>query len=365
MNTHTSQQPPDHTNPDDSYLWSGTGTPDPLVVSLEESLSSHKLAKHELGDAPPQRASTWRRTRWFIWSGSMAAAIVLAWITLYWGAPRHPSSIWTLSPGNGVADISTVAPSTVDGESGRLVRTISTAPASFTTASIADAATVRIEASSTVRLFEPLQPLDKSTSSTAPTSGTELELAEGSVYIGTNEHGPGIGVRTPSGSATMHIQPGSAALIRIPAGDASSSGGIELKNGMIGIALPSFASTESRFRLAPGMSCPITRTSKGITIGTPRPAAASEMLSAALAFFDSQMEAPNSDPATRRDSLGKVLAIAGPHEDRLLWNLMHRTDEAGRKQIIGYLRTRSKSIGSLDDDALIRLDPDEMNAWWR
>lgn len=323
------------------YLWDRSGPVDEHIADLERVLAGHAFT----GRVPAELMREPRRLPWrdraIIAAGVL---LVLASLTRYWIVrtplvPRAPIS-WTIASSTGTYTAETPGPTKSPGghETGQWVETSA-------------GASVRLEA-----LSGGIVTLNADTRALMVDMGNttqRLELAHGSIYTEPSKSDTPIEVVTPVGIAT--IAPGTACLITY---DKLKNGSVEVKRGRI------------EFRTQ-GPDTQVTRFGAGSTatiafgrLYTPRRGDASPELIAALTAYESPPP-PGAHRLGWTDIPPSVLQAAGTADEITLWNLMHRTDEDGRKRIIGRARELTKSMWKLDNDALLRLDDGAMETWWQ
>lgn len=326
------------------YLWDRSGPVDEQIADLERVLAGHAFT----GRVPAELMREPRRLPWrdraIIAAGVL---LVLASLTRYWIVrtplvPRAPIS-WTIASSTGKHTAEAPGPTKSPGgpETGQWVETSA-------------GASVRLEA-----LSGGIVTLNADTRALMVDMGNttqRLELAHGSIYTEPSKSDTPIEVVTPVGIAT--IAPGTACLITY---DKLKNGSVEVKRGRI------------EFRTQ-GPDTQVTRFGAGSTatiafgrLYTPRRGDASPELIAALAAYESPPPPGMTSPEWWILSLDSsdILKAANPSDEITLWNLMHRTDEDGRKQIIARARELTKSMWKIENDALLRLDQDAMEAWWQ
>ncbi len=320
------------------YLWDRSGPVDERIVELERVLAGHAFA----GRVPAELMRQPRRVSWVVPTIAAAAMLVIGVVGAYllrsvMPPPRALNS-WTIASSTGTYTAETLGP----------VQSLGT-PATGQWIETSGGASLSLEArrGGIVSLSADTRVLMVDLSYSAQ----RLELAYGSIYTQPAKSDTRIEVVTPMGIAT--IAPGTSCLITY---DKNKTGIVEVKRGSV--VFRSQGQDSQVTRLGSGSAATIASG----RLHTPRRGDASPALIAALTAY----EKPPPGRYINWSSIPPdVLKAVNPSDELTLWNLMHRTDEDGRKRIIARTRELTKSMWKLDSDALLRLDSDAMEAWWQ
>jgi hypothetical protein len=329
----------------DTYLWEGTGAPDPELQRLESMLRQFQHSGAAL-QLPPRTSANSAKSLYALarnrWIPLFAAAAILllaiiggirvtrtgrpplgvhpAWdVARIEGSPRVGSQFITADHANGKLEV------------GQILETDSTSRA---TLSVADIGQLRVEPNSRVRLIQTGEDRKR----------VALEVGKISAAIWAT---PGeFLVDTPSAVAvdlgcfyTLEIAP-------------DGSGTLHTTLGFVGFHLnnrdsfiPTGAMCATRARIGPG---------------TPHFEDVPDSFRDALAVLDFGSQ----DSASRAAALKKVLSQARARDALTLWHLLSRTDGAERALVYDRLAILIAPPNGVSRDGALRLDPPMLNLWW-
>lgn len=330
--------------PSGDYLWDRSPPVLESISRLESILSPLALQSLELRiDASSSTAHTKisavtpRSSRLWMTLGLAAAAALVVLCGVLILAQRKSTvedRSWFVASSSGGVSIKNVHPGRhkAEPEQGLVIETASDGTARLQTAG---GASVTLESSTRVRSFD------------LPGSAQRLRLEAGRLYVDGSATATDIEIMTTAG--IMTVSPMSRCMFFQYS---NGSGDIETKQGRV-----TFRDAETHTRIGAFMRARFAAPGR---IETPYRGDAPTGLTDALAQLD---QTDVSDSKAIYSLLSAVLASSRPEDQGTLWNLMWRTDAAGRKRIIGRIRSYKHPV-NLNDDALIQLNPDAMEVWW-
>jgi len=330
----------------DSYLWDGTGQPNPETLRLEQALGRFRQS----GPAPPFPAIELPARRWRWWSEIASNA---------W-TPRFAAAILVISA-LGCGLWLAQSPKTLSlGHSGWSVEITSTSrPSENGDVPVAKKATrlelgesLEIDAVSKASLAVPeigrieVEPMTRLRLLQSSTGRNRIALDRGTIHA-TIWAPPGqFVVDTPSATAvdlgcmyTLHI-------------DDSGSGILRTTLGWVG-----FHRHHRESFIPAGAACP-THVKSGP--GTPYFEDASEAFRAALAQLDSLD--PDSSP--RKSALNIVLHEARSRDAFTLWHLLPRVTSAERSVVYDRLAALAPPPQRVTREGILHLDTAMLDSWW-
>jgi len=312
---------------DDSYLWDGSGEPDPDVVRLEQTLGRlrHTGAALQLPSRPaPPR---YRANRWM----ALAAGIVLA-AGVGWFATAMRRSTW---------DISHVAGSpAVDGRpvltTGRLAigERLVTDGASRARLAVGHIGQVDVDPNTRVQLIQ------------ARSAEHRMSLERGTIHARIWAPPKFFFVNTPAATA---IDLGCAYTLHV---DDDGSGVLRVTHGWVG-----FERDGREAYIPQGAMC-VTR--PGIGPGTPRYEDAPSGYGEALMLLDFGAQ----DAPGREDALKLVLSQARRRDALTLWHLLPRGRADERAQVYERLASLAPPPDGVTRELALAGDRTALGLWW-
>jgi hypothetical protein len=329
----------------DTYLWDGSGEPDPEVQRLETLLSQFRHIEDALV-LPPQPQVQAGKLPTYIrqmpWIPRLAAAgIVLSALVTGVIVTFLPSSSfrsapgWRVAPVAGTPQIGTIF-ITADRSNTKLQvgETLETNATSRASISQEDIGHVDIEPNSRVRVLQ----MDN--------QRKRIQLDVGTIHAAIWAPAGQFVVDTPSAVA---VDLGCAYTLRV---GPDGSGTIRTTLGWVGFQfnrrdsfIPAGAMCSTRPKIGPG---------------TPYFEDASESFRDAVAKFDSISQAPE----VREAALTTILAQARPSDSLTLWHLLPRTVGAGRERVFDRFAALVRPPRGVTRDGVLQLNQSMLDLWW-
>jgi hypothetical protein len=316
-----------------SYLWDGSGTPDPEVVRLETLLSQ---LRHAGELAPlPERERARASTRTIILGLSAAAAVLLiAGIVWFRTAPPRPEwSVQTIA-GAPVVDGSQGKDTQTAGDRLGVGEWIVTDAVSRARLSVAQIGRVDVEPNTRLQLTD--------------VRGREhrLALARGSIHARIWAPPRFFFVNTPSATAidlgceyTLQVDEQGVGVIRV------SSGWVAFESGSRQAYIPAGARGTTR---------------PGIGPGTPYYEDAPAGFGEALDVLDID----RSDGQARADALERILSSTRRRDALTLWHLVQRGTPAERERVYDRLASLVPPPQGVSRSAVVAGDRRALEQWW-
>lgn len=330
---------------DDSYLWDGTGEPDPEIMRLERSLAQFR---HK-GEVPafPVAITTSEQNSWFsflslLWprrfaaiAASAALVIATSILVLRNGLPAAQRPGWEVARTEGAPLVGVHRIETAGGKSklevGQLLVTNGNSRAIITVAEIGE---IQVDPDTRVRLLQ------------TGRDRKRVSLEEGTIHAAIWAPPGEFVVDTPSATAvdlgcayTLHVAPDGSGLLRTTL-------------GWVG-----FHSNGRDSFIPAGAVCP---THKNLGPGIPYMEDASEPFRNALAQFDFTAESPDS----RAAALRTVLSQSRKDDALTLWHLLSRTSGAEREKVYDRFASLVRPPDGVTRDGILRLDQQQLDLWW-
>lgn len=331
MNQH---KPP--LTPNEQYLWDRTGTPDPTTAQLEHALRPLRFSGTLHPPAEPARR--WLRPL------ALAAAVALislgAWMSLRHQSPRTapPATTPTWTVASSVGKVHLSDPVAV--KAAATERTLSTDESGRAVLACGEHSTVNVESNTRMRFVDgdPLHPW--------------VSLASGSLFTQVSAKDRPVLVGVPGGS--IAIRPGAAASISVD--EQSGSAHTTCKRGELHIAW-----SDRQTRVLGPATCAITR---DLGPALPLPASMSPAACGVVEELAGLLAYGAKSPKQADDMLRTFLAGATREQAPLLWNLLWRVEGDQRRAVRDRLAFLIKQP-KMHPDAVLKLDPAAMDAWWR
>lgn len=317
---------------ENTYLWDGSGQPDPEIVRLETVLRQlgHRGAPPAL---PPRKLAPLRSTTWVIGAVSSAAAVLLI-IAIGWYAMAALRRGWTVHPITGAP---MVDGSRAAGSSSARLRVGGWLETDATSRARIDVGQIgRVEVEPNTRL-----------QAVAARGGEHrMSLARGIIHARIWAPPKIFFVNTPSATAvdlgceyTLQVDAAGGGLIRVTLGWVSFEG-----NGRESF-IPQGA---------------IGRTRRGAGPGTPYYEDAPSGYGDALAILDFSA----ADDARRSSALDLILSSARRQDAMTLWHLLTRVAPDERGRVYDRLAELVPPPPSATRDAVLRGDRAALDQWW-
>jgi hypothetical protein len=330
--------------PRDSYLWDGSGPPDPEIQHLERALG--RFRHNPSAPLFPQiEASGWRSSWWSelgsnTWLPRFAAALlIVSAMGSGWWLARSPNasrmahdgwdvSVTSASPNSGNGD---TAGKSARLELGESLETDATSKASI---AVAEIGRLEVEPVTRLRLLQ------------SGAGRKRIALDRGTIHA-TIWAPPGqFVVDTPSAVAvdlgcmyTLHI-------------DDSGSGILRTTLGWVG-----FHRNGRESFIPAGAACP-THIQSGP--GTPYFEDASDAFRTALA----QMDSVEVDRPTRKSALASALREARARDAFTLWHLLPRVNGVERALVLDRLTALVAPPAGVTREGILGLDSAMLDSWW-
>jgi len=329
---------------DDSYLWDGSGEPDPEVQRLEKSLA---VFRHR-GKAPTfpvvlpaaetksffSLQNLWPR-RFAAVAATAAFAIAISLLVSRPIPPVTPRPGWEVTRLEGAPLVGKhsiqVSGAKAKLEVGELLVTNSTSSATVTVAEIGE---IQVDPGTRVRLLQTMRDRKR------------ISLEEGTIHAAIWAPPGEFVVDTPSATAvdlgcayTLHVAPDGSGLLRTTL-------------GWVG-----FHSNGHDSFIPAGAVCP---THRNLGPGTPYFEDASESFRTALA----QLDFDNLTPESRSTALQIVLSQARKDDALSLWHLLSRTQGAEREKVFKRFAALVPPPSGVTPDGILHLDQKQLDLWW-
>jgi len=319
-----------------SYLWDGSGEPDPDVVRLETVLGQlrHRGNPPKLPDRQPRAF----RTVWLVGGLSAAAAVLLA-VAVAWYALGGFSSGWSVQRLAGTPMVDGVRVNGDRSQAGRLRvgKWLETDDVSRARIEVGQIGRVEVDPNTRLQLVDARGPEHR------------MSLSKGTIHARIWAPPKRFFVNTPSATAvdlgceyTLQVDLNGAGLIKVTLGWVSFEGyGREsfIPDGAIGTTRP------------------------GAGPGTPYYEDAPPGFGDALAILD---YGP-ADDARRTGALDLILSSARPHDALTLWHLLSRGTSAERARVYERLAVLVPPPQGVSREAVLgddRRAHDARDEWW-
>jgi FecR protein len=318
---------------DSSYLWDGSGKPDPEVVRLETLLG--QLRHH--GQPPPlpvRQSSRFSRTAWLVGGLSAAAAVLLA-AAIAWYALGLYGGGWSVQTLSGAPVVDGVRASD-NSKAGRLRvgEWLETDAVSRARMEVEQIGRVEVDPNTRLQLVE------------ARGREHRMALSQGTIHARIWAPPKLFFVNTPSATAvdlgceyTLQVDVSGAGLIRVTLGWVSFEGyGREsfIPDGAIGTTRP------------------------GAGPGTPYYEDAPSGYGEALTVLD---YGPADDPR-RAGALDLILTTARRRDALTLWHLLSRGTAAERERVYDRLAVLAPPPQGVERAAVLAGDRAALDRWW-
>jgi hypothetical protein len=327
----------------DSYLWDGSGVPDPEIQRLEALLGKfrHDRRVQVFPELAPERRWTFssRRTRLFSALATTAAAVVAIAVVTFLVHERKPAPVtvagWDVSRLAGAPRIGRKTISAKQGTSrlaiGQVVETDEQSRASLRAENTGQ---IEMGPSTRLRLL-------------AMGSGLRrIALDRGTIHAHIWAPPGQFVVDTPS---ALTVDLGCAYTLQV---DDSGAGFVRTSLGWVGFKLnghesfiPAGAACSTRPKLGPG---------------TPYFEDAPSEFRAALERFDFE----DGTQQQRARDLAIVLAQSRKRDALTLWHLLARVDEGQRLLVYDRLGALAPPPASVSKEGILRLDQPMLDLWW-
>lgn len=314
---------------DDSYLWDGSGDPDPEVVRLEQTLG--RLRHHGVPPSLPARRTVPARRYGVAAIAAMAAGLVLA-VSAAWLVIAMRRAAWDVSQ---LAGTPSIDGQMVSGSSrltigARLV----TDAVSRARLSVSHIGQVDVDPNTRVQLLE------------ARGREHRMSLERGTIHARIWAPPQFFFVNTPAATAidlgcayTLHVGEDGSGLLRVT-------------NGWVG-----FERDGRQAYIPQGAVC---ATRRDVGPGTPRYEDAPSGYGEALTLLDfGPKEAPG-----RAEALALILSQARRKDALTLWHLLTRGTAAERAQVYDRLATVAPPPQGVTRDLVLRGDRTALSMWW-
>jgi hypothetical protein len=337
------KMPEDESN--NSYLWDGSGEPDPEVLRLEKSLAQFR---HK-GEAPIFPADIRIKEEKFSWGflqllwprrlaacAAISAFTVLAvFLTSRPGPPTILVPSWEVARVEGAP---MVGANSIQGagakgklQVGQLLVTNESSRATITVAEIGE---IQVDPGTRIRLLQTMRDRKR------------ISLEEGTIHAAIWAPPGEFVVDTPSAVAvdlgcayTLHVAPDGSGLLRTTLGWV----------GFHANGRDSFIPT--------GAVCP---THRNVGPGTPYMESASESFRAALA----QLDFDSLTPESRAAALQTILSQSRKEDALSLWHLLSRTQGPEREKIFKRFAALVPPPEGVTREGVLRLDRQQLDLWW-
>ncbi len=320
----------DQKPPDDSYLWDGTGPPDPEVVRLERALG---VLRHT-GSAPvlPARPGVQATRGIHLRPWLAAAAAVILMVTAGWFAATFASSSWGVSSVTGIPSVDGRA---VSGKT-RLGRGewLVTDAAARARIAVGRIGSVDVEPNTRVQLLA--------------SGGREHRLAldQGTIHARIWAPPKFFYVNT---EAAVAVDLGCAYTLHV---DAGGQGLLRVTHGWVGFE------RDGRETYVPEGAVCVTRADRGP--GTPRYEDAPSGYGQALMLLDFGAA---GDPG-RAAALELVLSTARRRDAMTLWHLLTRVSGEERNRVYDRLAALVPPPAGVTREAILNGNAAGLNQWW-
>ena len=317
-----------------TYLWDGSGEPDPEIVRLEAVLGQlrHRGMPPELPARKPVRS----RTTWVIGSLSAAAAVLVV-SAIGWYAVVVMSRGWTVQPIAGTPIVNGVQSPSGSGASTARLRVrewLETDAVSRARINVAEIGRVDVEPNTRLQVVE------------AGGGEHRMSLTRGLIHARIWAPPKMFFVNTPSATAidlgceyTLQVDEDGAGLIRVSLGWVSFEGsGREsfIPEGAVGWTRP------------------------GAGPGTPYYADAPSGFAEALEVLDFNA----ADDPRRAASFDLVLSSARRRDALTLWHLLSRGTLAERERVYARLAELAPPPDGVTREAVLKKDQSALDQWW-
>jgi hypothetical protein len=327
-----------------SYLWDGSGPPDPEIQHLERALGRFQLNRPVPSftgiEVPARRWSWWSEIAASAWTPRFAAALLVVFAigSALWLArsPRTPAIAhdgWDVQVTPASQDSETSGPA---GKNTRLElgESLETDAVSKATIAVAEIGRLEVEPMTRLRLLQ------------SGAGRKRIALDRGTIHA-TIWAPPGqFVVDTPSAVAidlgcmyTLHI-------------DDAGGGILRTTLGWVG-----FHSNGHDSFIPAGAACP-THVQSGP--GAPYFEDASDAFRAALALLD----AVEPNTSMRKSTLDTVLHEARARDAFTLWHLLPRVNSAERAAVYNRLAALVPPPPGVTREGILRLDAAMLDSWW-
>jgi len=328
----------------DSYLWDGTGEPDPEVQHLEKSLAvfRHRSEAPTFPVIVPAAGTESFFALQNLWPRRFAAiaaiaafAIAISLLVSRPLPPIAPRPGWDVARLEGAPLVGThsiaIAGAKAKLEVGELLVTNSTSSATVTVAEIGE---IQVDPGSRVRLLQTMRDRKR------------ISLEEGTIHAAIWAPPGEFVVDPPSATAvdlgcayTLHVAPDGSGLLRTTL-------------GWVG-----FHSNGHDSFIPAGAVCP---THRNLGPGTPYFEDATEPFRTALA----QLDFDNLTPESRSTTLQIVLSQARKDDALSLWHLLARTQSADREKVFRRFAALVPPPSGVTREGILRLDQKQLDLWW-
>ncbi len=301
----------------DDYLWDGSGTPDPEIQRLEQSLKRFRYTPKR-----PRRPIVVRLVPY-----AAAATLILAAIS-WWATTRTlVAPQWTVAASTGEP---TVSGAPVSDEryivAGAWLETDSVSSAHLHLEVVGH---IEVRPDTRIRIVD------------SDTPDRRLELAYGTIFTSTWSGTQGVNVATPSAVVTDQ---GSAYTLTT---DESGSGVVCVTSGWIALEADGRRST-----VPEGGACQIRA---GVGPGTPFCESAADKFLDALDVYDFGDDA---------HALANVLTQSGSCDLMALWHLLGRVGSDDREQVYNRMIKVGAPPRGTTREGILALDISMMDDWW-